>query len=76
MRLPKATTNTHGQQVDGMMTLMDKFTLTKLTIRFTSDDMGETLSISDDNIELMMAVSYKAVEELVKEARMARKGGN
>lgn len=41
-----------------------------LTVRFTSNKLGETLSISDDQT-VMLLVDYAYVEPLIKKARTA-----
>ena len=45
----------------------------RLTIRFTSDHMGESLSLSDDK-SVMLQVDYKAIEEIVNQERGKNNG--
>ena len=40
----------------------------RLVVRFTSDEFGETFSISDDK-SVMLQIDFKGVEELVKAGR-------
>ena len=68
-----ATTNTHYEKVRGTLILKDQFVPLTLTVRFTSDEHGETLSIADDKQGLMLAVPFAKVEALIEETRADRK---
>ena len=40
-----------------------------ITVRFTSDESGETISLADENNGIMLLVPFEPVQELIDEAR-------
>lgn len=40
-----------------------------ITIRFSSDDLGETLSLALDELVIMISVDFDSVAEVVKKER-------
>jgi len=71
MKDPEAKLNTHMRYTLGMIADQKGFKMGRLTLRFTSDGIGETLSISDE--QMQFSVRYKDVVELVKETRHGSK---
>ena len=69
MRIPGAQTNTHGETIEGRIILNDGIIRARLTVRFTSDQFGETISIGDDNAGILMLVPFEKVEKLIEETR-------
>ena len=57
--------------VNGMVSDGYKVGKSLLTIRFTSDRTGESLSL-EYNGQIMLLVDYKDVEAIVKKARKSR----
>ena len=57
--------------VNGMVSDGYKADKSPLTIRFTSDRTGESLSL-EYNGQIMLLVDYKDVENIVKKARKSR----
>lgn len=72
MKDPEAKLNTHMRYTLGMIADQKGFKMGRLTLRFTSDGSGETLSISDEQT-MQFSVRYKDVVELVKETRHGSK---
>ena len=56
------------KEVIGMLTTNHHQGFRKISIRYTSDHHGKTLSLADDNVGLMIAVPYESVERLVRDA--------
>lgn len=54
------------KQVDGYIYDGTQMIKSKLTVRYTSDEMGKTLSISDDK-NAMYVVGFEDIEEMIKE---------
>lgn len=50
----------------------DGLCLMPLNVRFTSDRLGETLSIEAENMGLMLAVPFEEVWAMIQEARKAK----
>ena len=44
-----------------------------LTVRFTSDDLGESLSIADEAAGIMFEVPFEEVEKIIKQERAKRR---
>ena len=57
--------------VNGLVSDDYKIGKSPLTIRFTSDRTGESLSL-EYNGQIMLLVDYKDVEDIVKKARKSR----
>ena len=72
MKSPGAKLNTHEVTILGMAGLGDNFGPTMLTVRFTSDKLGEIISISDARMQLITIVDYERVEALIEETRRER----
>ena len=53
---------------NGLVYKDDKTTKQRLIVRFTSDEIGETLSISNDK-DVMLLIPYEGVDKLIEEAR-------
>lgn len=53
---------------NGLKIDKERFEKKKLTIRFTSDELGESLSISDDK-EIMLQIPFEGVEQIISIAR-------
>lgn len=74
MKDPKAIFNTHIRTAKGFCTIDAEDRMIpmdgKVDIRCTSDDHGETLSLTFSNIQI--AVKVKDVEKVIKEARESR----
>lgn len=75
MRAKGNLTNTHYADVGGRIILKDKIADVKLTVRFTSDSFGETISIADDKQGLMLVVPFERVEQIIKDARAEKTKG-
>lgn len=54
---------TNGLKIDN-----EGFERKRLTIRFTCDEFGESLSISDDK-EIMLQIPFEGVEQIINTAR-------
>ena len=67
MKLKGAITNTHGDVVPGVIINKEHFKYAAVFVRFTSDELGETVSLEAEG--LMIAVPYAAVEKIIEEAR-------
>ena len=63
--------NTHLKEVDGMYIVDNRGYRGKVDARFTSDERGETLSLSISN--LMIIVDYEDLIDLIEQARKERK---
>lgn len=61
--------NTKEKTLLGMATTPKGVAMMDIVVRFTSDQLGETLSLSgfDDNV--MYTIPFEAVEELVSKTR-------
>ena len=59
---------TRTKDVNGMMsTVYRPIPIpTKVTVRITSDEHGETLSLSDDKAEIMLIIPIEPVNDLIK----------
>lgn len=75
MRAKPSLTNTHYCTIGGAIIIRDKNANAPLTVRFTSDGHGETISIADDRQGLMFVVPFKEVDKIIKEARAERNRG-
>lgn len=62
--------NTHLKEVDGMYIVDNRGYRGKVEARFTSDEQGETLSLSISN--LMIIVDYEDLIEIIDKAREER----
>ena len=65
-------TNTKLADVGGLMQCGETLQPKVLCVRFTSDWRGETLSISNEEGQ-MLVVPYEPVKKLVSETRKARR---
>ena len=72
MRAKEATLNTHICALNGTIGIRNKSAKTRVSVRFTSEMDGETISLADDTRGVMLAVSYEQVERLIREARKER----
>lgn len=59
---------TELKRVKGIITTNETMQPGYVTVRFTSDHFGETLSLSDDD-KIMIAVAYEDIEKIIKKAR-------
>ena len=66
--------NTHFIDVDGLAMFKDDVKKMPLSVRFTSDEHGETISISIDG-QIGLLVPYEPVKELIEQARNMVKFG-
>ena len=67
MKDPYAMFNTHILSVKGLMSDERHMYKTRIDIRCTVDDRGETLSLTGDDTQI--AVKVKDIERIIKEAR-------
>lgn len=72
MKSPGAKTNTHDIQVRGMLAAGSKATAEELLVFFTSDALGETLSIASERTGILLAVPFEKVEKLIQQTRRER----
>lgn len=72
MKAPKAKTNTHLADIKGIIATNRGMARTTITVRFTSDALGETISLTDEDSGLMMSVPFEKVDKLIKETRGAK----
>lgn len=70
MKTKGAKYNTHDKEIDGLFCLDDRAYRGKVDARFTSDETGETLSLTMGN--LMFIVDYEELIDLIEEARSER----
>jgi hypothetical protein len=69
--IPNAKTNTRILTVTG--NIYDGTTIIRnvpITVRFTSDEMRETLSLSNADTQVMFTVNFGQVAELIHETRL------
>lgn len=59
---------TEVKRVKGIITINKTTQYGYVTVRFTSDHFGETLSLSDDD-KIMITVAYEDIEKTIKKAR-------
>ena len=75
MKAEGAKLNTHIISVNGLVTYDEKTLLmpkrTTVDIRCTSDSYGETLSLTVNNVQILVKVSD--IERIIKETRKDRK---
>lgn len=57
--------------VSGMKFNRKGFKRARLVVRFTHDNLGESLSISDDK-RIMLQIPFEGIEELISTARTER----
>ena len=57
------------ENVKGLLFTEDGMRFVKVTVRFTTDSHGETLSLCDDRRGIMISVAYEEIEKIIKEAR-------
>ena len=67
---PGAKTNTKYAVIDGQREIKGKKQMIPLTVMFTSDGVGETISIIDEYSKFMLTVPFEAVEMLINETRI------
>jgi len=79
MKPPEAMTNTYGVAINGLLIEQcgdeDKYYNERYTVFFTSDEHGESLSISAENTPFQYHLKFSDVEKLVAHTRMQRKDG-
>lgn len=66
-------TKTKSIKVKGMYTDEKTFAPTSVIVRFTSDKIGESLSLSLNDI-LMITVPFEQVQKVIDEARKQKEG--
>ena len=66
---PGAKTNTKYTIIDGQREIKGKPQLIPLTVMFTSDDFGETISIIDEYGKIRLTVPYEDAQMLIDETR-------
>ena len=59
---------TTAMMARGIVWKDDKMKKQRLVVRFTSDEFGETFSISDDK-SVMLQIDFKGVENLIEAGR-------
>lgn len=59
---------TEIKSINGMVTTESKTRPARIIVRFTSDHVGETLSLSD-NDKIMISVPFEAVKPIIEKAR-------
>ena len=64
--------NTKIKDIEGMIVLRDKRAYANITARFTSDEIGETISLADERAGLMLVVPFEPVFRMITEARTER----
>lgn len=57
------------RKVSGLLFFEETLSKEIVTVRFTTDRLGETLSLSDDKHGVMISVAYEEIEKIIKEAR-------
>ena len=67
MKEKNAKTNTHLKKVRGMFCVDDRAYRGEIEARFSSDRIGETLSLATGN--LIVIVPFEEIEDLVEETR-------
>ena len=55
--------------VTGLLYFEETLSKEIVTVRFTTDSLGETLSLCDDKHGVMITVAFKDIEKIIKEAR-------
>lgn len=57
------------RDVTGLLYFEETLSREIVTVRFTTDRRGETLSLSDDKHGVMISVAYEDIEKIIEEAR-------
>lgn len=57
------------QDVTGLLYFEETLSKEIVTVRFTTDSRGETLSLCDDKHGVMITVAFEDIEKIIKEAR-------
>ena len=68
-KAPGAETNTNYTVINGDREIKGKRQMIPLTVMFTSDNLGETISIIDEYGKVRLTVPFEPVEELIKATR-------
>ena len=75
-KAPGARANTYMRQVEGLSTSTATLKGQHINagVMFTSDSVGETLSIVDPATKRQVTVTFEEVEQLIEYTRSKRKG--